>query len=213
MTGRAYTRRMKRALDVGMVLCSIPITLPVMALTAALVLVVLGRPVLFRQTRPGLNGKPFELLKFRTMTRRPRHRREAARRHRPAGRAGAIPKEARAWTNSPNSSTFCVGEMSLVGPRPLLVEYLPRYSGQQRKRHEVSPGITGWAQVNGRNAVDWEKKFELDVWYVDHCSPSDSTLRSLANRGSVAQEARHQRQADETCHEVHGQDQRTDMPS
>lgn len=129
----------------------------------------LGRPVLFRQVRPGLNGQPFEMLKFRTMT----DARDAsgallpdAQRLTPFGRflrASSLDELPELWN-------VLTGEMSLVGPRPLLMEYLPLYSPEQARRHEVLPGITGWAQVNGRNAISWTDKFALDVWYVDHRS-------------------------------------------
>ena len=129
----------------------------------------LGSPVLFAQFRPGLHGKPFKMVKFRTMT----DERDAsgallpdAQRLKPFGlflRASSLDELPELW------NVLC-GEMSLVGPRPLLVEYLPLYSIEQARRHEVRPGITGWAQVNGRNAVSWADKFALDVWYVDHHS-------------------------------------------
>lgn len=129
----------------------------------------LGSPVFFRQTRPGLHGKPFEMVKFRTMT--------DAR-----GPDGALLPDAERLTafgrflrsssldELPELWNVIKGDMSLVGPRPLLVEYLPLYSPEQARRHEVRPGITGWAQVNGRNALSWDEKFKLDIWYVDHRS-------------------------------------------
>lgn len=129
----------------------------------------LGSPVLFRQVRPGLRGQPFEMVKFRTMT--------DAR-----GPDGQLLPDAERLTafgrflrsssldELPELWNVLKGEMSLVGPRPLLMEYLPLYSREQARRHEVRPGITGWAQVNGRNALSWDEKFKLDVWYVDHRS-------------------------------------------
>lgn len=129
----------------------------------------LGSPVFFRQTRPGLHGRPFEMVKFRTMT--------DAR-----GRDGKLLPDAERLTafgrflratsldELPELWNVIKGDMSLVGPRPLLMEYLPLYSPEQARRHEARPGITGWAQVNGRNALSWEEKFKLDVWYVDHRS-------------------------------------------
>ena len=129
----------------------------------------LGSPVLFRQTRPGLYGKPFTMVKFRTMT----DERGAdgallpdAQRLTPFGRflrASSLDELPELWN-------VLKGEMSLVGPRPLLMEYLPLYTPEQARRHEVCPGITGWAQVNGRNAISWDEKFALDVWYVNHRS-------------------------------------------
>ena len=129
----------------------------------------LGSPVLFRQVRPGLHGRPFMMVKFRTMT--DEHGADGellpdAQRLTPFGRflrAASLDELPELWN-------VLRGEMSLVGPRPLLMEYLPLYSPEQARRHEVRPGITGWAQVNGRNALSWEERFKLDVWYVDHRS-------------------------------------------
>src|SRR5690554_4455062 len=129
----------------------------------------LGAPILFRQTRPGLNGKPFEMIKFRTML-------DATDKH-----GNPLPDEQRmtpfgsflratSLDELPELWNVLKGDMSLVGPRPLLMEYLPLYSKEQFRRHEVRPGVTGWAQVNGRNAISWEDKFKLDVWYVDNQS-------------------------------------------
>jgi sugar transferase EpsL len=159
----------KRAFDLILIALSAPIWTPLLGLTAALVRIKLGSPVLFRQVRPGLDGRPFRLLKFRTMT----ESRDFAGKY--------LPNEQRSthfgcWLRSasldelPELLNVLRGEMSLVGPRPLLVEYLPRYSAEQARRHEVKPGITGWAQVNGRNTISWEDKFRLDVWYVEHQS-------------------------------------------
>jgi lipopolysaccharide/colanic/teichoic acid biosynthesis glycosyltransferase len=139
-----------------------------------LVLVVLvrgrlGKPVLFRQVRPGLYGKPFEMLKFRTM-------KDVVSPHGPplpdAARLTDFGKKLRATSldELPELWNVLKGEMSLVGPRPLLMDYLPLYSVEQARRHDVRPGITGWAQVNGRNAISWPEKFALDVWYVDNRS-------------------------------------------
>ena len=129
----------------------------------------LGSPVFFRQVRPGMHGKPFEMVKFRTMT----SERGAdgqllpdAVRLTPFGRF----LRATSMDELPELWNVLKGDMSLVGPRPLLMEYLPLYTPEQARRHEVRPGITGWAQVNGRNAISWEDKFQLDVWYVDHRS-------------------------------------------
>jgi lipopolysaccharide/colanic/teichoic acid biosynthesis glycosyltransferase len=129
----------------------------------------LGSPVLFRQVRPGLHGRPFMMVKFRTMT----DERGADGELLPdAQRLTALGRLLRATSldELPELWNVLRGEMSLVGPRPLLMEYLPLYSPEQARRHEVRPGITGWAQVNGRNALSWEERFKLDVWYVDHRS-------------------------------------------
>ena len=146
-----------------------PVLLPLLGLTALLVAVFLGRPVIFHQERAGYLGKPFTLFKFRSMSNA---------RDRNGGllsdekRLTLFGKFLRATSldELPELLNVLKGEMSLIGPRPLLVSYLPRYNAVQARRHNVLPGITGWAQVNGRNNVSWEIKFELDVWYVDHWS-------------------------------------------
>lgn len=160
---------MKRCFDVcvaavALVLLAIPLLL-----LALLVRLKLGKPVLFSQLRPGMRGKPFRMIKFRTMT--------DAR-----GPDGALLPDAQRLTSFgrflrstsldelPELWNVLKGDMSLVGPRPLLMEYLPLYTPEQARRHEVRPGVTGWAQVNGRNALSWEEKFAHDVWYVDHAS-------------------------------------------
>lgn len=142
---------------------------PVMLVVALLIRYKLGSPVLFRQTRPGREAKPFEMIKFRTM-------RDAVDRlgnplpdEQRMTRFGSLLR-ATSLDELPELWNVLKGDMSLVGPRPLLMEYLPLYSPEQYRRHEVRPGVTGWAQVNGRNALGWDDKFKLDVWYVDHCS-------------------------------------------
>ena len=160
---------MKRIFDLGVIILSAPLLLPVLFFVTVLVRLKLGDPVIFRQIRPGLNGKLFEMVKFRTMV----DVRDAE--------WGLLPDEMRltqfgkrlrstSLDELPGLWNVLKGDMSLVGPRPLLVEYLPLYSAEQARRHNVRPGITGWAQVNGRNAISWEDKFKLDVWYVDNQS-------------------------------------------
>lgn len=142
---------------------------PVMLVTALLIARDMGRPVLFRQTRPGKDGKSFEMIKFRTM----RDARDAQGNVLSDGeRLTRLGKVLRATSldELPELWNVVKGDMSLVGPRPLLMEYLPLYSPEQARRHAVRPGVTGWAQVNGRNAISWDEKFALDVWYVDNQS-------------------------------------------
>jgi sugar transferase EpsL len=158
-TGRAIKAVMDRAgAALGLLLCA-----PLLGGLALLVRLVMGRPVFFRQLRPGRDGVPFELVKLRTM-------RDGAgsdaERLTPFGRW----LRATSLDELPELVNVLRGEMSFVGPRPLLVEYLGRYTPEQRRRHAVTPGITGWAQVNGRNAQSWEDRFALDLWYVDHWS-------------------------------------------
>lgn len=159
----------KRLFDVLVSLSMLLLLAPVLLVTALLVRRWLGAPVLFTQVRPGLYGQPFKMVKFRTMT----DARDAAGNLLPdAERLTRFGRFLRSTSLDELPELFNVlkGEMSLVGPRPLLMEYLPLYSDTQRRRHEVRPGITGWAQVNGRNAVGWDERFRLDVWYVDHRS-------------------------------------------
>lgn len=160
---------MKRAIDVVGAAVGLVVLAPVLAVLAALVRWKLGSPVLFRQTRPGLHGQPFELIKFRTMT----DARGPDRELLPDG--DRLPPFGR-WLRAtsldelPELVNVLRGDMSLVGPRPLLMEYLHLYTPEQARRHEVRPGLTGWSQVNGRNAPSWEDKLAMDVWYVDHQS-------------------------------------------
>ena len=160
---------MKRVFDVLMSLgLMLALSLPLLLLFG-LVRLKLGSPVLFRQVRPGLHGRPFTMVKFRTMT---DERGEHGELLPDAQRLTYFGRFLRAASldELPELWNVLRGEMSLVGPRPLLMEYLPLYSPEQARRHEVRPGITGWAQVNGRNALSWEARFKLDVWYVDHRS-------------------------------------------
>lgn len=160
---------LKRTFDIVASASALVLLSPVLAITAHKVKKELGSPVLFRQTRPGLHGRPFEMIKFRTMK-------------------DATDKEGNALPDSERLTDFgkklrassldelpelwnvLKGDMSLVGPRPLLMEYLPLYNAEQAKRHNVRPGVTGYAQVNGRNSLSWEDKFKLDTWYVEHQS-------------------------------------------
>ena len=161
---------MKRVFDVSVALLALLVLAVPMLVLAVVIRISLGSPVIFRQRRPGLGGRPFMLYKFRTM-REPR-----------AGEPSPGDAERMtsfgSWLRStsldelPELYNVLRGDMSLVGPRPLLMEYLPLYSPRQARRHDVRPGITGWAQVNGRNALSWEERFELDVWYVEHVSLS-----------------------------------------
>ncbi|EJG1181857.1 sugar transferase [Vibrio parahaemolyticus] len=158
---------MKRLFDFCASLFGLVLLSPIIALVAWKIRKNLGSPVLFRQTRPGLHGKPFEMVKFRTM-------KDAV-----DAQGNPLPDSERmtpfgdklrnsSLDELPELWNVLKGEMSLVGPRPLLMQYLPLYSKEQARRHEVRPGVTGWAQINGRNAISWEDKFKLDVWYVDN---------------------------------------------
>ncbi len=154
---------MKRLFETLLVILFLPLWLPVLALVAFLVLLTMGRPVFFRQERAGKDGKPFTLLKFRTMRLGPGSDAERTTRLGRFLRAASLDE-------LPQLFHVLSGKMALVGPRPLPTRYLPRYTPEEARRHAVRPGITGWAQVNGRNALSWEEKFALDVWYVDHRS-------------------------------------------
>src|SRR5882672_10985050 len=161
--------KQKRLFDLIVGAVTLVLMSPLILLIGLLVAVFLGKPVVFRQQRPGLNGKLFTLLKFRTMTEPVGLSEELvtdSARITPFGRL----LRSTSLDELPELINVIRGEMSIVGPRPLLVRYLGRYSPFQTRRHEVLPGITGWAQVNGRNAVSWDQKFALDVWYVDHQS-------------------------------------------
>lgn len=183
----------KRYMDLALVLPTWVASLPVQALTAAAVRVTMGRPVLFRQQRPGLHGEPFTMVKFRTML-DPDPKRglvEDADRLTPLGkflRSTSIDELPTLWN-------ILKGDMSIVGPRPLLMRYLDRYTTEQAQRHEVRPGLTGLAQVNGRNALSWEEKFSYDVAYVDsHSLIGDlriilATVVSVVRRDGISAEA------------------------
>jgi sugar transferase EpsL len=159
----------KRLFDLSFALIALVILFPIILLIGILVRVFIGTPILFKQPRPGHKGRPFLIYKFRTMTNR-------------VGRDGSLLPDAERLTRFghllrslsldelPELFNIVRGEMSFVGPRPLLMEYLPLYSPEQARRHNVVPGLTGWAQVNGRNTVDWPARFAMDIWYVDHWS-------------------------------------------
>ncbi|PHQ16520.1 sugar transferase [Marinobacter profundi] len=159
----------KRSFDVVAASFALVLLLPVIAVVSLLIHRKLGSPVFFRQTRPGKNSKPFQMVKFRTMldaTDKDGNPLPDNQRMTPFGhflRSTSLDELPELWN-------VLKGDMSLVGPRPLLMEYLPLYSREQIRRHEVRPGVTGWAQINGRNAISWEDKFKLDVWYVDNQS-------------------------------------------
>lgn len=181
---------MKRCLDILLSGILLLVTLPLILISAMGIWVTMGRPVFFGQQRPGLKGKIFKLYKLRTMENAlPEDTKNchSSARITPLGhflRRSSVDELPQLWN-------VLKGDMSLVGPRPLLVEYLPLYSPEQARRHEVRPGITGWAQVNGRNAISWEQKFALDVWYVDNRSMALDlqvlwmTLRRLFDRSNV----------------------------
>ncbi len=159
----------KRTFDIIVSFCMFIVLLPLMIVTAIIVAAVLGMPVLFCQERPGLKDRIFRMYKFRTM------RNAVDKNGIPlpdAERMTRLGRILRATSidELPELLNVLKGDMSLVGPRPLLVEYLDKYTPEQARRHDVRPGITGWAQINGRNSISWEDKFKLDVWYVDNCS-------------------------------------------
>jgi|SRR5688572_7164630 len=161
-------RLVKRIIDLAVAIAGLTLFGPVIAIVAIVSRLRLGSPVLFRQVRPGLQGRLFTLYKFRTML-------ELFDEHGPLPDDQRLPAFGRFLRSSsldelPTLFNVLRGDMSLVGPRPLMVAYLDRYTQEQARRHDVIPGVTGWAQVNGRNAITWEEKFALDVWYVDHCS-------------------------------------------
>jgi lipopolysaccharide/colanic/teichoic acid biosynthesis glycosyltransferase len=159
----------KRIFDVGVAAIALLLLAPVLLVVALLVRVKLGAPVLYRQTRPGLHGEPFEILKFRTMIEEFDESGEPLPNEERITPFGQLLRSS-SLDELPELWNIFKGDMSLVGPRPLLMAYLPLYNEKQSRRHEVPPGLTGWSQVNGRNAITWEEKFDLDVWYVDNAS-------------------------------------------
>ncbi|PTJ62028.1 sugar transferase [Mammaliicoccus sciuri] len=160
---------MKRFIDAVISALLLITTLPILLITSIAIVTKMGNPVLFKQTRPGKNEKPFQILKFRTMTDERDSNGELLPDDKRMTKTGNFIRKT-SIDELPQLINVLKGDLSLVGPRPLLMEYLPLYTEEQKKRHLVKPGITGWAQVNGRNAISWEDKFKLDVWYVENQS-------------------------------------------
>ncbi|MCE5025057.1 sugar transferase [Staphylococcus simulans] len=162
-------KMLKRAIDLAIGSSVFLVSAPILVGASVAIAKSMGRPVLFKQQRPGLNGEPFYIYKFRTMTDARDDQGELLPDEQRMTKVGSFIRKT-SIDELPQLINVIKGDLSLVGPRPLLMEYLPLYSDEQKKRHLVKPGITGWAQVNGRNAISWEAKFKLDVWYVENQS-------------------------------------------
>jgi lipopolysaccharide/colanic/teichoic acid biosynthesis glycosyltransferase len=203
MKQAGWRLRVKRTFDLTLAAVGLVATAPLLAATAAAVRVSLGSPVLFRQQRPGLRGRPFELVKFRTM----RDACDAAGRPLPdAERLTSFGRFLRATSldELPELWNVLRGDLSLVGPRPLLTQYLERYTPEQARRHDVLPGITGLAQVSGRNELDWDDRFHLDLWYVDNWSLAlDLKILAMTVRAVCTRSGIH-RPGHATMYEFHG---------
>lgn len=196
--------RTKRAFDLAVAIPFLLLTLPIQLATALAIRIKLGSPVIFRHTRPGRLGEPFEMVKFRTMLNEDQERGlvDDASRMTPLGRW----LRATSLDELPSLWNVVRGDLSLVGPRPLIMSYLGRYSTEQARRHDVRPGVTGLAQISGRNALSWEEKFRLDVYYVDHHTIVGDmrillgTVRSVARRDGISEAG------ETTCSEFLGTD-------
>lgn len=169
MRQKLYIKVGKRIFDIFLALFLFIFMSPIFVIVGFLIFIFMGRPIIFKQERPGLNNKLFTILKFRTMNNSSDEKGMPAQ---DSERITDLGKFLRSWSldELPEIWNILTGKMSFVGPRPLLVEYLALYSSQQSRRHKVTPGLTGWAQVNGRNNISWEEKFNLDIWYVDNVS-------------------------------------------
>lgn len=204
-------RGIKRLLDIAISVAALIILSPLIAVIGILVRLKLGSPVLFRQKRPGLKGRAFTLIKFRTML----DARNADGSLRPdSERLTAFGRWLRASSldELPELWNVLKGQMSLIGPRPLLMHYLPLYSPEQARRHDVRPGITGWAQINGRNAISWDEKFALDVWYVHHWSLWLDAKILVASLGSIFSRQGISAEGDATMPEFKGSNAESGSP-